>query len=66
MQSTTLSGTSAENASCFQWGLKRNITPCFGARLVQEATAYTFWLTGQDLMAHSVTKKLCVWTRHFH
>ena len=42
MQSTTLYGTSAENASCFQWGLKRNITPCFGARLVQEGNRLYF------------------------
>ncbi|MDF3618613.1 type IV toxin-antitoxin system YeeU family antitoxin, partial [Enterobacter hormaechei] len=42
MQSTTLSGTSAENASCLQWGLKRNITPCFGARLVQEGNRLYF------------------------
>lgn len=59
MQSTTLSGTSAENATCLQWGLKRNITPCFGARWYRKATAYTFWLTGRGLMAHSVTMKHC-------
>ncbi|MCE0814112.1 type IV toxin-antitoxin system YeeU family antitoxin [Buttiauxella sp. S04-F03] len=42
MQSTTLSDTSAENASCLQWGLKRNITPCFGACLVQEGNHLYF------------------------
>lgn len=42
MQSTTLSGTSAENATSLQWGLKRNITPCFGARLVQEGNRLYF------------------------
>ncbi|QLY00991.1 MULTISPECIES: type IV toxin-antitoxin system YeeU family antitoxin [Citrobacter] len=42
MQSTTLSDTSAENATCLQWGLKRNITPCFGARLVQEGNHLYF------------------------
>lgn len=42
MQSTTLSGTSAESASCLQWGLIRNITPCFGARLVQEGNRLYF------------------------
>ncbi|HDS6901786.1 type IV toxin-antitoxin system YeeU family antitoxin [Enterobacter kobei] len=42
MQSTTISGTSAENTSCLQWGLKRNITPCFGARLVQEGNRLYF------------------------
>lgn len=42
MQSTTLSGSPAENASCLQWGLKRNITPCFGARLVQEGNRLYF------------------------
>lgn len=57
MQSTTISGTSAKNTSCLQWGLKRNITPCFGARLVQKGKRLYFWLTGQDLMAHSVTQK---------
>lgn len=29
------------------WGLQRDITPRLGARLVQEATGYTIWLTGQ-------------------
>ena len=42
MQSTTLSGSSADNASCLQWGLERNITPCFGARLVQEGNRLYF------------------------
>ncbi|MEG1247552.1 MAG: type IV toxin-antitoxin system YeeU family antitoxin [Citrobacter sp.] len=42
MQSTTLSGTSAESSSCLQWGLKRDITPCFGARLVQEGNRLYF------------------------
>lgn len=42
MQSTTLSGSSPENASCLQWGLIRNITPCFGARLVQEGNRLYF------------------------
>ena len=30
------SGTKLENPACQQWGLKRAMTPCFGARLVQE------------------------------
>jgi len=42
MQSTTLSDTSAEKASCLQWGLKPDITPCFGARLVQEGNHLHF------------------------
>ncbi|TKU11480.1 type IV toxin-antitoxin system YeeU family antitoxin [Citrobacter sp. wls828] len=42
MQSTTLSGTSAESSSCLQWGLKRDITQCFGARLVQEGNRLYF------------------------
>ena len=43
MQSTNLSGTSAENASSLQWGLKRDITPSFGARMVQEGN-YLYFL----------------------
>lgn len=42
MQSTTLSDISAENASCLQWGLKLDITPSFGARLVQEGNRLHF------------------------
>lgn len=42
MQSTTLSDTSTEKASCLQWGLKRDITPCFGARLFQEGNRLHF------------------------
>ncbi len=28
--------TDSENDSFLKWGLNRNVTPCFGARLVQE------------------------------
>lgn len=28
--------TESENDSFLKWGLNRNVTPCFGARLVQE------------------------------
>lgn len=36
MKSDALSGITPEASPCPQWGLKRNITPQFGARLVQE------------------------------
>lgn len=42
MQSTNLSGTSADNVASLQWGLKPDITPCFGARLVQEGNRLHF------------------------
>lgn len=42
MQPNTLSSAPAESASCLQWGLIRNITPCFGARLVQEGNRLYF------------------------
>ena len=35
-------GTKPENPTCQQWGLKRAITPCFGARLVQEGSRVHF------------------------
>lgn len=35
-------GTKPENPACQQWGLKRAITPCFGARLVQEGSRVHF------------------------
>lgn len=35
-------GTKPENPACQQWGLKRAITPCFGARLVQEGNRLHF------------------------
>ncbi|HEP0934976.1 TPA: type IV toxin-antitoxin system YeeU family antitoxin [Enterobacter roggenkampii] len=36
MNNHSESGTGPENPACQQWGLKSTITPCFGARLVQE------------------------------
>ncbi|EJR2183151.1 MULTISPECIES: type IV toxin-antitoxin system YeeU family antitoxin [Citrobacter] len=36
MNNHSESGTKPENPAIQQWGLKRDITPCFGARLVQE------------------------------
>lgn len=36
MSNHSESGTKPENSAIQQWGLKRDITPCFGARLVQE------------------------------
>ncbi|HCK3335350.1 TPA: type IV toxin-antitoxin system YeeU family antitoxin, partial [Klebsiella pneumoniae] len=31
-----MKSTDSENDTFLQWGLNRNVTPCFGARLVQE------------------------------
>lgn len=42
MNNHSKSGTKPENPACQQWGLKRAITPCFGARLVQEGSRVHF------------------------
>lgn len=42
MNKHLLSGTTPENISCQQWGLKRNVTPYFGARLIQEGNRLHF------------------------
>ncbi|PQQ40261.1 hypothetical protein C6H65_16100 [Photorhabdus luminescens] len=42
MNNHFVSSPSPENTSCQQWGLKRVITPCFGARLVQEGNRLHF------------------------
>ncbi|SQB42022.1 Antitoxin YeeU [Citrobacter koseri] len=42
MNNHSESGTKPENLTCQQWGLKRTITPCFGARLVQEGNRVHF------------------------
>jgi cytoskeleton bundling-enhancing protein CbeA-like protein len=49
MTSQPLSGTSPENLPCVQWGLKRNITPCFGARLVQEGNRLHYLADRADI-----------------
>lgn len=36
-----MKSTDSENDSFLKWGLNRNVTPCFGARLVQEETGCT-------------------------
>lgn len=57
-EGTSMKSTSSENDSFLQWGLNRNVTPCFGARLVQEETNCTIWLTGSALPVNSVTQNL--------
>lgn len=42
MQSQHLSGNTTEDIPCQQWGLKRDTTPCFGARLVQKGNQLHF------------------------
>ncbi|EMQ2225306.1 type IV toxin-antitoxin system YeeU family antitoxin [Enterobacter hormaechei subsp. xiangfangensis] len=42
MNNHSESGSKPENPVCPQWGLKRSITPCFGARLVQEGNRLHF------------------------
>ena len=42
MNNHSESGTKPENPACQQWGLKGTITPCFGARLVQEGNSLHF------------------------
>lgn len=42
MNNQSDSGTKPENPTCQQWGLKHAITPCFGARLVQEGNRLHF------------------------
>ena len=42
MSNRSESGTKPENPACPQWGLVRTITPCFGARLVQEGCRVHF------------------------
>jgi len=53
-----MKSTDSENDSFLQWGLNRNVTPFFGARLVQEGTDCTIWLTGPALAVNSVTQNL--------
>ena len=42
MNNRSESGAIPENPACQQWGLKRAMTPCFGARLVQEGDRLHF------------------------
>lgn len=53
-----MKSTDSENDSFLKWGLNRNVTPCFGARLVQEETSCTIWLTGPVLPVNSVMRNL--------
>jgi cytoskeleton bundling-enhancing protein CbeA-like protein len=64
MQSTTLSGIGGERI-LLSVGIKRNITPCFGARLVQEGNRLYF-LADRAGFNGSFSEEVCVWTRHFH
>ncbi len=65
MNNHSESGTKPENPACQQWGLKCAITPCFGARLVQEGNRLHFSLTAQDLAGHLPSMLQCALTRHF-
>ena len=42
MKSVASTGTPPENTPCLQWGLNREVTPGFGARLVQEGNRLHF------------------------
>ncbi|HBR2075591.1 TPA: type IV toxin-antitoxin system YeeU family antitoxin [Klebsiella pneumoniae] len=42
MNNHSESGTKPENPRCQHWGLKSTITPCLGARLVQEGDRLHF------------------------
>lgn len=42
MNNHSESGIRPENPACQQWGLQSTITPCFGARLVQEGNRLHF------------------------
>lgn len=42
MNNHSESGDKPENPACQQWGLTSTITPCFGARLVQEGNRLHF------------------------
>lgn len=57
-EGTAMKSTDSENDSFLKWGLNRNVTPCFGARLVQEETDFTIWLTGPALPVNSATQNL--------
>lgn len=65
MNNYSESGTKPENPACQRWGLKRTITPCFGARLVQEGNRRIFSLTGPDSTVLSATMTRCTWIRPF-
>lgn len=42
MKSVASAGKSPEDNPCLQWGLNREVTPGFGARLVQEGNRLHF------------------------
>ena len=62
MKSLASSGTSPENTPCLQWGLNREVTPSFGARLVQEGNRLHYLA---DRAEGSPTMLQCASTRHF-
>ena len=62
MNNHSESGTKPKNPACQQWGLKRTITPCFGARLVQEGNRLHYLA---DRAEGSPTMLQCASTRHF-
>lgn len=41
-EGTSIKSTDSENDSFLKWGLNRNVTPCFGARLVQEGNRLNY------------------------
>jgi cytoskeleton bundling-enhancing protein CbeA-like protein len=49
MKSQSVSGTSPEARSCPQWGLKRDVIPCLGARLVQEGNQLHYLADRADI-----------------
>lgn len=48
-----------------RWGLRRSVSPCFGARLVQRETACIIWMTGRTLMVSSAMRICAILTKAF-
>lgn len=47
------------------WGLKRDISPCFGARLVQEGCRLHFLADRAGISGAFNEGRRFVWSRHF-
>lgn len=65
MNNHSESGTKPENSTCQQWGLKCTITPCFGARLVQEGNRVHFLADRAGFTVLSATMTGYTWIRPF-
>jgi hypothetical protein len=63
---TSMKSTESENDSFLKWGLNRNVTPCFGARLVQEGNRLHYLADRASITGAFSNAESLKWMKYSH